>query len=116
MIPTSTFTRIRDVKSSFASSVLCSPIFLIITALPPVASMVEMAVTSWITGAVRLIAERAPVPIEKAALSLVCSVAGGVLNMVLDYVFIAGLDMGIGGRNKSGFPSPPGRTPGYPGV
>ena len=34
---------------------------------------------------------------EKAALSLVCSVAGGVLNMVLDYVFIAGLDMGIGG-------------------
>ena len=64
MIPTSTFTRIRDVKSSFASSVLCSPIFLIITALPPVASMVEMAVTSWITGAVRLIAERAPVPIR----------------------------------------------------
>ena len=34
---------------------------------------------------------------EKAALSLVCSVAGGVLNIVLDYVFIAGLDMGIGG-------------------
>ncbi len=34
---------------------------------------------------------------EKAALSLVCSVAGGVLNMVLDYVFIAVLDMGIRG-------------------
>ena len=34
---------------------------------------------------------------EKAALSLVCSVTGGVLNMVLDYVFIAVLDMGIGG-------------------
>ncbi len=34
---------------------------------------------------------------EKATLSLVCSVAGGVLNMALDYVFIAGLGMGIGG-------------------
>ena len=34
---------------------------------------------------------------EKATLSLVCSVTGGVLNMVLDYVFIAGLGMGIGG-------------------
>lgn len=34
---------------------------------------------------------------EKAALSLVCSVSGGVLNMVLDYVFIAGFGMGIGG-------------------
>lgn len=34
---------------------------------------------------------------EKAALSLVCSVAGGVLNMVLDYVLIAVFDMGIGG-------------------
>ena len=34
---------------------------------------------------------------EKAVLSLVCSVTGGILNMALDYVFIAGLDMGIGG-------------------
>ena len=34
---------------------------------------------------------------EKAALSLICSVAGGVLNMALDYVFIACFDMGIGG-------------------
>ena len=34
---------------------------------------------------------------EKANLSLVCSVAGGVLNMVLDYVFIAGFNMGISG-------------------
>ena len=34
---------------------------------------------------------------EKAALSLICSVTGGVLNMVLDYVFIAGLSMGISG-------------------
>lgn len=34
---------------------------------------------------------------EKATLSLVCSVAGGVLNMVLDYVFIAVLGMGIRG-------------------
>ena len=34
---------------------------------------------------------------EKAALSLVCSVTGGVLNMVLDYVFIAVLSMGISG-------------------
>ncbi|MCI8817202.1 MAG: MATE family efflux transporter [Angelakisella sp.] len=33
----------------------------------------------------------------KATLSLVCSVAGGVLNMVLDYLFIAVLDLGIGG-------------------
>ncbi len=34
---------------------------------------------------------------EKADLSLICSVAGGVLNMILDYVFIALFDMGIGG-------------------
>lgn len=34
---------------------------------------------------------------EKATLSLVCSVAGGVLNMVLDYVLIAVFDMGISG-------------------
>lgn len=34
---------------------------------------------------------------EKAALSLICSVAGGVLNMVLDYVLIAVFDMGISG-------------------
>ena len=33
----------------------------------------------------------------KAALSFACSVAGGVLNMALDYVFIAELDMGIRG-------------------
>ncbi len=33
----------------------------------------------------------------KAPLSLVCSVAGGVLNMVLDYVFIAGVQMEISG-------------------
>ena len=34
---------------------------------------------------------------EKANLSLICSVTGGILNMVLDYVLIAGFDMGIGG-------------------
>ncbi len=34
---------------------------------------------------------------EKAALSLICSLAGGVLNMALDYVFIAALGMGISG-------------------
>ena len=34
---------------------------------------------------------------EKASLSLVCSVTGGVLNMALDYMLIAVLDMGIGG-------------------
>ncbi len=34
---------------------------------------------------------------EKASLSLICSVTGGVLNMVLDYVLIAVLDMGISG-------------------
>ena len=34
---------------------------------------------------------------EKATLSLVCSITGGVLNMVLDYVFIAGFHMGISG-------------------
>ena len=33
----------------------------------------------------------------KATLSLFCSVGGGVLNMVLDYVLIAVLHMGIGG-------------------
>ncbi len=34
---------------------------------------------------------------EKATLSLICSVAGGILNMVLDYVFIACFHMGISG-------------------
>lgn len=34
---------------------------------------------------------------EKASLSLICSVTGGVLNMALDYVFIAGVDWGISG-------------------
>ena len=34
---------------------------------------------------------------EKATLSLICSVTGGVLNMALDYVFIAVFHMGIGG-------------------
>lgn len=34
---------------------------------------------------------------EKATLSLVCSVAGGVLNMILDYLFIAVFHMGISG-------------------
>lgn len=34
---------------------------------------------------------------DKAKLSLICSVAGGILNMVLDYVFIAGLGMSISG-------------------
>ncbi len=33
----------------------------------------------------------------KSALSMICSVAGGVLNMILDYVFIYVLDMGIAG-------------------
>ena len=34
---------------------------------------------------------------EKAALSFICSVTGGVLNMVLDYVLIVWFGMGIGG-------------------
>nr|WP_325256998.1 MATE family efflux transporter [uncultured Oscillibacter sp.] len=34
---------------------------------------------------------------EKATLSLICSVSGGVLNIELDYVFIGLLDMGISG-------------------
>ncbi len=34
---------------------------------------------------------------EKATLSLICSVTGGVLNMTLDYVFIAVFGMGISG-------------------
>lgn len=34
---------------------------------------------------------------EKATLSLVCYVTGGVLNMILDYVFIAVFGMGISG-------------------
>lgn len=33
----------------------------------------------------------------KSALSMICSIAGGVLNMVLDYVLIAVFDMGIAG-------------------
>lgn len=33
----------------------------------------------------------------KSDLSMVCSITGGVLNMVLDYVLIAVLDMGIAG-------------------
>ncbi len=33
----------------------------------------------------------------KANLSLACSITGGILNMALDYVFIAGFGMGIGG-------------------
>ena len=33
----------------------------------------------------------------KAALSLACSVTGGVLNMTLDWLFIAGFGLGIGG-------------------
>lgn len=33
----------------------------------------------------------------KAALSFVCSVTGGILNIALDYLFIAGADLGIGG-------------------
>ncbi len=33
----------------------------------------------------------------KAALSMVCSIAGGILNMVLDYLLIAVLNMGIAG-------------------
>ena len=34
---------------------------------------------------------------DRANLSLICSVTGGILNMVLDYVLIAGFGMGIGG-------------------
>ena len=34
---------------------------------------------------------------EKATLSLICSVAGGVLNIVLDYLFLAVFGMGISG-------------------
>lgn len=34
---------------------------------------------------------------EKAALSLICSVTGGILNIVLDYIFIKTFDMGIRG-------------------
>ena len=37
----------------------------------------------------------------RATLSLICSVAGGVLNMVLDYVFIAIFGMSIGGAAVS---------------
>lgn len=33
----------------------------------------------------------------KAALSMICSIAGGVLNIALDYILIAVCDMGIGG-------------------
>ncbi len=33
----------------------------------------------------------------KSAVSMICSVAGGILNMVLDYVLISGFHMGIAG-------------------
>ena len=64
MSPTATFTAIRKVKSSLASWAFCCPAFRMMTALPPVASMVEMAVTSEITGAVRLTADKASVPMR----------------------------------------------------
>lgn len=38
---------------------------------------------------------------EKAALSLVCSVSGGVLNMMLDYVLIALCNLGIAGAGAA---------------
>lgn len=38
---------------------------------------------------------------EMETLSLICSVVGGILNMILDYVFIAGFDMGIGGDDHN---------------
>ncbi len=59
-----TFTSIRNVKSCLASSSFPSPIFRMIAALPPVASMEETAVTSCMTGAARLIAESASVPMR----------------------------------------------------
>lgn len=34
---------------------------------------------------------------EKATLSLICSVMGGVLNMALDYAFLSLFHLGIGG-------------------
>ena len=34
---------------------------------------------------------------DKSKLSLICSIAGGVTNIILDYLLIAVLDMGIGG-------------------
>lgn len=37
------------------------------------------------------------IAIGKSQVSLLCTAAGGILNIVLDYVFIAILDMGIGG-------------------
>ena len=43
----------------------------------------------------------------KASLSLLCSVAGGVTNIVLDYLFIAVFRWGIGGAPAWGTPSQP---------
>jgi len=34
---------------------------------------------------------------EKSGLSLICSIGGGITNIILDYLFIAVFDMGIGG-------------------
>ncbi len=39
----------------------------------------------------------------KAALSMICSIAGGVLNIALDYILIAVCDMGIGGLLMNNF-------------
>ena len=62
--PAITLTMIKNVKSSLASLVFCSPIFFIMAALPPVASMVEIAVANAMIGAVKLTADKASVPIQ----------------------------------------------------
>ena len=64
MMPTTMLPTIKNVKFSLASCCFFSPAFFMITALPPVASMVEIAVTKEIIGADKLIADKAFVPIR----------------------------------------------------
>ena len=62
--PTTALVKISRVKSCRASSSRPSPIFFITTALPPVASIPDTAVMSPMAGAVRLMADRAAVPMR----------------------------------------------------
>ena len=62
--PTTALVRISRVKSCRASCSRRSPIFFITTALPPVASIPDTAVISPMAGAVRLMADRAEVPMR----------------------------------------------------
>ena len=62
--PAAALAKISRVKSSRASCTWPAPIFFITTALPPVASIPDTAVIRPMAGAVRLMADRAAVPMR----------------------------------------------------